>query len=204
MQMYRALVRECRSQGLEVTFNKDDIRNKYAATAASRILDCTNLIGYLKERKVLDPNAEYDIHLDDDDGSLDRIFFVLKGGKDIWDRSKGSVLLYDTKHGTNRYGMKLGCFTCVDENGKTRVLAGSFLLSEDEDSFKWAYESFENSFDSAPIVFFTDSDIAMAIAVRSTWPDTIHLLCTFHIWKNFYKHIHPLFNGNEECLEASS
>ena len=149
--------------------------------------------------KLLDPQAEYEIHLDDDDGSLDHVYFVLKGAQDIWARSKGSVLLYDTKHGTNRYGFKLGCFTCVDKNGKTRVLAGLFLLSEDEDSFKWAYEEFEKSLGSAPIVFFTDSDLAMAAAVKSTWPDTIHLFCTFHIWKNFYKHIHPLFNNNAEA-----
>jgi hypothetical protein len=197
--IYRALVRECREQGIDVTFNQDDIRNKYAVSAADRLLDCTNLIGHLKERKVLDPQAEYDIHLDDEDGSLDRVFFVLKGAHEVWDRSKGSVLLYDTKHGTNRYGLKLGCFTCVDENGRTRVLAGSFLLSEDEDSFSWAFQSFQNTFGSAPTVFFTDSDPAMALSIAKTWPEVIHLLCTFHIWKNFYLHIHPLFNGNAEA-----
>ena len=50
-QIYHALVWECQEKGITVTFNQDDIRNKYAVSAANRILDCTNLIGHLKERE---------------------------------------------------------------------------------------------------------------------------------------------------------
>lgn len=111
----------------------------------------------------------------------------------------GAVLLYDTKHGTNRYGLKLGCFCSIDEHGFTRVMAGSFLVNEDEDSFAWAYSAFSQSFQSTtPKILFTDSDQAMANARCKVWPDTTYLLCVFHIWKNFYQHIHPLFMYRKE------
>jgi len=35
----------------------------------------------------------------------------------------------------------------------------------------------------------------MANAIDVCWPETKHLLYVFHIWKNFYKHIRPLFSG---------
>jgi hypothetical protein len=106
------------------------------------------------------------------------------------------VLLYDTKHGTNRYGHKLGCLTYIDETGKTQVLATvctSLLLHEEEDTFAWVFKAFSTAFGADPVVAFTDSDIAMAPAITLAWPGTVHLLCTFHLFKNFYEHIHPLF-----------
>jgi hypothetical protein len=52
----------------------------------------------------------------------------MKDGIERWKRSKAAVLLYDTKHGTNRYGHKLGCLAYIDETGKTQVLATSLLM----------------------------------------------------------------------------
>lgn len=43
--------------------------------------------------------------------------------KPIGSKVGGARLIYfDTTHGTNEYGMKLGCFTSVDQNLKTIVL----------------------------------------------------------------------------------
>jgi hypothetical protein len=88
--------------------------------------------------------------------------------------------------------MKLGCFVSIDSTGRTRILAASFVSAEDEESFTWAFSKFLERFGS-PQVLFTDSDPAMALAQKNVWPLTTHLLCTFHIWKNFWQHIRPLF-----------
>ena len=192
-EIYTALVAKCRRENTEITFIQTDIKNKYKTPRGESILDCTHLVRHLKERQVEDRELDYDIVLDGSTGKLDRVFFVLKEGKATWQRSKGAVLLFDTKHGTNRYGMKLGCFVTIDERGKTRVLAGSFVRAEDEASFTWAFKCFQDSFQSPPVVLFTDSDAAMAAATKAAWPNTIHLLCTFHLWKNFWEHIRPLF-----------
>ena len=194
-RIFKALVRECNDLKIEVTFTVTDVRNSYGSTAGDRILDCTNLADYLKQRQMQDQSLDYSISLDSHDGNLDRVFFVMKEGKQIWSRSQSAVLMYDTKHGTNRYGLKLGCFVTLDYNGKTRVIAASFVSSEDEASFMWAFKKFTESFQSPPVVVFTDSDRAMALAVKNVWANTIHLLCTFHIWKNYWEHIRPLFPG---------
>ncbi len=192
-EIYTALVAKCRRENIEITFIQSDIKNKYKTCRGETILDCTHLVQHLKERQLDNHELDYDIVLDGSSGNLDRVFFVLREGKAIWQRSKGAVLLFDTKHGTNRYGMKLGCFVTIDERGKTRVLAGSFVRAEDEASFTWAFKCFQNSFELPPIVLYTDSDAAMAAATKAAWPNTVHLLCTFHLWKNFWEHIRPLF-----------
>jgi len=109
------------------------------------VLDCTNLAKHLRECLESNPELEYDIHLGSDDGTLQRIFFALNDGKQqIWSHCKGAVLMYDTKHGTNWYGLlQLGNFVTVDENGKTHVLTGSFVLNEEDvDRFSWAFQRF--------------------------------------------------------------
>jgi hypothetical protein len=130
----------------------------------------------------------------------------MKNGIERWKRSKSAVLLYDTKHGTNRYGLKLGCLTYIDETGKTQVLATSLLMKESENTFEWVCRAFSKAFGQDPVVVFTDSDPATAPAMALAWPDTVHLLCTFHLYKNFYEHIHPLFvqRPNEWKTAASS
>jgi hypothetical protein len=159
---------------------------------ATEPLDCSNLVFYLRDKQWL----TWDIKLTDD-GELDAIFIVIDGAMEKWERSEHSVLLYDTKHGTNRYGFKVGCLTSVDSNGKTTILAVSFVMHEDAESFKWVFDRFQEAL-GAPKVIFSDGDIAMAQAVEQFWPDVIHLLCTFHIWKNFYQHVHPLFQGKKK------
>jgi MULE transposase domain/SWIM zinc finger len=73
-------------------------------------------------------------------------------------------------------------------------------LTEDEEGFTWAFKAFEDDFGIAPKVIFTDQDQAMDCAITALWPNTVHLLCTFHIWKNFWKHIKPLF-GDKKTAE---
>ena len=202
-QLYHALVTKCRKEGIPQTFTQSDIKNKYRTTLSDDILDCSNLAEHLKERQAHNNELDYAIVLNVD-GNLERVFFVLKEGKAIWNQSMGAILLYDTKHGTNKYGLKLGCFVSVDRRGITRVLAGSFVKKEDEESFTWAYKMFHNSFQSAPVVLYTDSDAAMAAATKAAWPETIHLLCTFHLWKNFWQHLRKLFVGKEDMWRTVS
>jgi hypothetical protein len=55
------------------------------------------------------------------------------------------------------------------------------------------FRAFQHALGTAPAVIYTDSDAAMAAAIFLVWPTrTTHLLCVYHIWKNFYTHIKPL------------
>ena len=82
----------------------------------------------------------------------------------------------------------------VDGKGQTRVLAATFLQNENKESFAWAFSKFACSFMKRATIF-TDQDLAMGQALTMEWPNTVHVLCLFHIWKNFYKHIKWLFAG---------
>lgn len=191
-QIYLTLSRDCHAQGIPVTFTVKDIANTVGKNAVEKALDCCDLVDYLDERRQRDPNLEYSFKLDSS-GVLDRVFFVLPLAQERWAKMSAAVLLYDTKHGTNRYDMKVGCLTSIDERAKTQVLAVSILRYQDEDSFAWVFQKFEQSLTAAPVVCFTDSDDAMAAAIKTAWPSCRHLLCTFHLFKNFYENIHPLF-----------
>jgi hypothetical protein len=140
--------------------------------------------------------AEYTV---DNMGHLDKIFYEVDGARDHWDRSEGArISFYDTTHGTNEYGMYLGCFTGVDINGKTVLLGVSLLTREDAKSFAWAFKMFRAAMQCQPDVMFTDGDPAMAAALRMALPATKHLLCVFHIGLNLLTHASRLFPKSSE------
>ena len=103
------------------------------------------------------------------------------------------MTMYDTQHGTSTYDLKTGLFVTIDENGKTKILALSVLKSEDKPSFIWVFMMFAMCFGSLPRIIFTDSDPAMFWALLECWPTVYHFICIFHLWKNFFKHLRPLF-----------
>jgi hypothetical protein len=133
---------------LDPPITKKDIANTYPPPDAS--LDCSNLVAHLKQRKKDDDSLDYNIHLESE-GTLNLVFFVLKAGKEVMgQQGSDTVLLFDTKRGTNLYGHKLGCFCTIDTEDKTRVVAATFLLSEDVESFAWAFKRFEPAFGAPP------------------------------------------------------
>ena len=94
--------------GIEANFTKKDVMNRYSNIQDA--LDCSGAVRHLEERMEQNPQLFFDYKLDSD-GTLSRLFFVMVGASDILkQQGKNTVLLFDTKHGTNRYGHKLGCF----------------------------------------------------------------------------------------------
>ena len=107
------------------------------------------------------------------------------------------VLVYDTKHGTNRFGLNLGCFVGLDNSEVSRIVAVSLLLNETEDSFNCIFKWFSDTFGD-PNIIFTDGDKQMARAIKCTFTSSTHLLCTFHLYKNFFEKVRPAFIGKFE------
>jgi hypothetical protein len=50
----------------------------------------------------------------------------------------------------------------------------------------------------APDVAFTDGDAKMATSIAVEWPTAMHLLCTWHLWKNFYEHLRNKFPKDKQ------
>ncbi len=186
----------------DVSFNVKDIENLFRGELVNRPLDCTDLYRYFQTRVANNARLSFNIDINAD-GELDKIFFVVnQGAYQVWRATEGSIILFDTKHGTNRYGLKLGLLSSVDSNGRTQVLAASFIESENTESFNWVFEQFKITFGAAPKVVYTDSDKAMEAAISQTWQESTHLLCTFHLWKNFYEHIHSIIKTDDEAWKT--
>lgn len=191
--IFTFLSKRCREEKTEITFTLQDIQNTFSPDSNIGCLDCTNLVTHLSERK----EADLDLHWNTSqkpDGSLKNAFFTMSGAVDVWSQSQAKVVVLDTKHGSNKYGYYVAVFSTVRNDGRTCVLAGGLIENQDEVSFTWLANEFSKGFCSPPNVIFTDGDEAMANAIRNHWTTTIHLLCTFHLYKNFYKHIKPLLS----------
>ena len=137
----------------------------------------------------------------DAEGRLDKVFFELENGFDVWALNPSSnVLLFDPTHSTNAYDMKLCLFVTVHPHGYSTILAATLLKSETSDSFLWALACFHQTFKVAPRVFFSDSDAGIDHAFsklsNDVWRGALHFYCIFHISKNFYQHLSPVFVGD--------
>ena len=194
----QVLESECRRQGVEVSWNYQDVYNKFAPSGEERLFDATNFTEYLRKRQ-----NDKDLYFDtttDTDGCIEKVFWVLERGLDLWAEGyESNCVLFDTSYGTNRYFLKIGAFTTVNKYGKTVIIACSLLTNEDQESFEWLFKEF---FRTTPNVMFTDGDPGMANAICLVLPRTTHLLCTFHISKNITTHIKPLFSGQGHDLKA--
>ena len=168
----------------EPPFTYHDVFTAISPHKNQTAMDSTGFIQYLQGRKD-DQGLDFD-WLSDEEGSIANAFFVFKNAVRTF--SDGSrPVLFDTKHGSNRYGLRLGIFSTVGRDGSTILLGASLLAHEDQQSFEWAFNEFRKAFGTHPHCIFTDGDKAMAAAIRSTWPETKHFLCTWHLSQTIIK-----------------
>ena len=198
------LVDAAQRAGEDVTWNLADVRSKFSVASHEKTLDASNLAQVLEQRSSEGLTSFWDVN---EEGQLDRVFYVMSGAIDEWAKcGEYNTLLYDTSHGTNPYGMKLGCFTTVGESGQTVILAVSLLQRETAEMFTWAFEKFGLTFRVPPLVIFTDGDPAMegafAANSNSAFKGTHHYFCTYHLSKNLYTNVHPLFVNNKSGWRA--
>ena len=154
--------------------------------------DVGGVLEWLHERNL--SHGLFSDYATDEEGRLTRLYYVVDGAAEAWKRASGmSIALFDTTHSTNKYDMRLGCFTSRNEDGGTILLAVSFVKREDTRSFAWVFGKFKESFASAPDVLLTDGDPGMAAAAKTVFPGTRHLLCTWHISQNLLMHALKLF-----------
>ena len=144
------------------------------------------------------------------EGQITRVFFEIDNALQDWCHTPENVLLFDTKFGTNRYGLKLGLFCTVATSGQTIILAACLLQHEDEESFVWAFELVMDLLRKPPVAFFTDGDISIEAAIKvlsapgACLHGVKHLLCIFHLFKNFYEKVHPSFRGDKEGWQEAA
>jgi hypothetical protein len=197
---------EAEARDIPITWDYKKVYNACSELHKQNALDASGLLDFLQERR--DTGYQCFVRADGE-GCLDRIFFELEDA--LTDYAVGgadNVLLFDPTHGTNKYGLKLALFVTVAATGASVALAVCVFAHEDEETFEWCFRCAACTFRRPPAVLFTDSAPALESALNNMrspspsnafqhvlWPNTVHLLCVFHLWQNFYKHIKPMFGS---------
>lgn len=185
----RFFVTVAQKNGLDVTWNYDDVYNLYAITAEDKMMDASRFTEWLQD---LQDKGQYTSIGLNKHGQLEQAFFTFPRAHEYWAQNIGSVSMhYDITFGTNRVGLKLGLGTCVDPEGHTRILFGSLLMRQNLEAFTWVNKHVLQAFRVRPATIFTDSDDALAGAIRLVFRDTTHLLCTWHLSLNLSTNVQP-------------
>lgn len=167
---------------LSICWNYMDVYNKFRTTAEQRLQDASSLCQFMLDRHEHGFPAFFDVN---SLGQLSTVFFVLEGALDWWAINQDAVSFhYDTTFGTNRVGMKLGLGNVVDADGHTKILFVSLVAHQDSASFEWVFQKMLEVFRISPKVVFTDSDPALALAIKAVLTTSLHLLCTWHLSLN--------------------
>ena len=179
-------------------WNYDDIYRRFPTSVAKHGFDAEGLVELLQSRAE-EKGMNYFAQTDKS-GFMKRIFAQLDGSYNEWAQVKDSnVVIFDATHGTNRYGLKLCCFTTVGPTGMTVILALAMLKHEDADDIEWAFRCFAKTFKTAPLIIFTDGASSIEVAFDRVngngdiWESTKHHLCVYHLSKNLYQHLRALF-----------
>ena len=202
-QIFEALQTHAKEHGLSTNFNMEDVRTRFPQSVRERDYDATGLVEFLGERES-NLGMKYYVKTDQS-GHINRVFVQMDNSKEEYAAGgEHNVVMFDPTAGTNRYGLKLCCFTTVGSTGQTVILAFSLLKYEDEEQIEWAFRCFSEIFRVAPATLLTDGAASIEAAfnacagVGDVFEHCIHQLCVFHIWKNFYQHVHPILMGNQD------
>ena len=188
---------EASDKQIPITWNYGDVYSTFPANIRKRQFDASGLVQLLEERLAQQGHRYF--MTTDACGFTNKLFVQLDDSYLEWARCTHNILLFDPTHGTNRYGMKLCCFTTVGPTGQTVVLACALLQYEDANDIEWAFRCFAESFKTAPFSVHTDGAASIEAALNAVckagdvWAGTLHRFCVFHLSKNLYQHIHPLF-----------
>ena len=202
---------KARRENTPVMWTYKDIYNAFKRTGVCT-MDASGYIELLVNRRETSEFTDGDglryFAQCDTEGRLARVFVELKNAKAVWGSNLPSradvenVLILDSTHGTNRYGLKMSLLACVGSDGQTKILAYCLHHEETIVDLTWALRCFDEVFLIPPQSIWTDSGLGMIGAaekmIATLWPDTEHFLCVFHLDQNFYDNVHPLFCNNSE------
>jgi len=180
---------------MDLTFGRDYVESRIRSyLLKGRKADVTNDIKtFVETLNDLSRQNQLQYSLDvDDDGTLDKVFVMLKEGQDDYDLL-GRTVGIDATYDTNRYSLSLVTFIGKDYSGRIHSFCYGFLSNETTTSYTWLLKEFARHVGgTCPEVIISDGDGAIAAAISIVFPETTHRLCTWHLRKNIRKNMRSL------------
>ena len=182
-EVHHMIVELAEQRKIPVRWSKRHTEYVCRVDPADRLFDASGFCELVR-RDAFDYRLQEDVG-----GKLSRAFWPLHS-EDIVGTlgSAERVIIFDNTFNTSRCDLKLGVFTTIDSNGKTRMVACSLMRHEDMDSFEWVLQAFLAIFNVTPRVVLTDGDLWLARAVETVFPRAVHHLCVWHLARNVSKH----------------
>lgn len=153
--------------------------------------DAENFLKLLNQIKEANDAFTFHTHINTDTQRLERAIWMYPDQKVNYSRFS-DVIVFDNTYKCNRFKMPFGIFTGVNNFGQSICFAGTLVIEEDEETFRWIFSKFlEMVGNNAPSVLLTDDDRAMVNAYTNVLNPlgTRHRLCQWHLLKNVMKNL---------------
>ncbi|XP_038683661.1 protein FAR1-RELATED SEQUENCE 5-like [Tripterygium wilfordii] len=133
----------------------------------------------------------------DETNQLEELFFAHPGSLELL-RAFPHVLLMDATYKTNRFRMPLFEIVGVTSTKMTFCIGFVFLQAEKEDNYTWALNCLRSTLDEStfPRVIVTDRDLALMRSCAQVFPESMKLLCRWHIDRAVIAHCKKSFPDN--------
>src|ERR1044072_2464256 len=97
------------------------------------------------------------------------------------------VIMNDNIYKMNWYQMPLLLFLIVDNNTRSCLVAQALVSDKTMKFYKWILECTKNATMAELLVFVTDADPAIDVAIRQVYKATYPIYCIYHISENLPK-----------------
>lgn len=106
----------------------------------------------------------------------------------------------DSTYKTNRYKMPFLEITGMTPCNNNFMVAYAFMKDETEGSYRWVLERLRLLVGNAvqPTVIVTDRELGLMRPISDIFPETQHLLCTWHINKDVEDRAYKIFAKNRK------
>ena len=131
------------------------------------------------------------IKVDHQDNKLKNFVFSSVNMKILFHKFK-DVILVDSTYKTNKYKLPLLVFAGINEQAKTFIIGFGLVSSEAAENVNWVFESLFSFLGQKPRIICTDSCCTLKKVIQDTMPETIHLLCGWHVSQNIKSHLSAL------------
>ena len=212
--VHAILKNKAKELGLPVTWDSAMVYDTFVRDRTPDSMDMSDMVENLMNREKDKGLRSFVKTISTADGGLvvDRVFMEMDRAMQEYARGGSeNVVLFDPTANTNKYKAKLCPFVTVGSTGQTVILAIALINLEDTAHILWAFECFHAVFKVKPLTLVTDEGAAILAAFDLFsakpgvgWHNVVHRLCIFHLSKNFWTHISPLFSDRSKFHQVTS